>query len=453
MAAAPAPVLPPVAPGAPAAPGPAAPVPVVPAPVVPVAAGPNTPSQPASAAQYKILNDMVKINSQSVWSDQQDAHRFLVTLESILEFSPVDHSHWITLIFLMIPSHFELERTWVRNNIMTPLLSWNAAKAAFIAHFQRGDYMDGLRWLYNDCRQQPQETTQEYSRRFQTLATQLGYIDADVQSIYRFIGGLHVHVQQKMLAHKLSMRTVGNAPGWDFVSLSTTAQLAITMGTQHIYTPRPNTNTQPPLHLRHSALANPVSLASTATSSSSLSDSSGDTSSRLQARGSFTSRKRKDTSTSTDITSVEEKTCIYHPKSKGHSTDECKTKGKKQRNDTSTPSRSTSQSNTPSVAQQPQPPQRQPAPGKQSSVDLSQVECFRCHQHGHYANTCPTLPTSGNTQTNSNNNRGAPRSRSRGARTLKQIALDHHTDKKAVTFASSSQPTSTLKHSTTTETD
>ena len=65
-------------------------------------------------------------------------------------------------------------------------------------HFQRGDYIDGLRRLYNDCRQQPQETTQEYSRRFQTIATQLGYADNDNQSIYRFIGGLNSDVQQKM---------------------------------------------------------------------------------------------------------------------------------------------------------------------------------------------------------------------------------------------------------------
>src|SRR5256885_4696072 len=126
-------------------------------------------------------------------------HRFLIALESILEFSPVIHPHWTTLIFLMIPGHFELERTWVRNNIMTPLLSWNAAKAAFIAHFQRGDYVDGLRWLYNDCRQQKEETIQEYSRRFQTIATQLGYADNDTQSIYRFIGGLNDGTQQKMV--------------------------------------------------------------------------------------------------------------------------------------------------------------------------------------------------------------------------------------------------------------
>ena len=107
--------------------------------VAPVAApapvGPNTPSQPPTAPQYKLITDMVKINPQLVWSDQQDAHRFLTGLENILEFSPVLHAHWTSLIPMMIPGQYELERTWVRNNIMTPLLSWNAAKAAFIASF------------------------------------------------------------------------------------------------------------------------------------------------------------------------------------------------------------------------------------------------------------------------------------------------------------------------------
>jgi Retrotransposon gag protein len=220
------------------------PVPLAPAaplaPVAPigpvVAIGPNTPSIQAPAAQYKLLTDMVKINPQLVWSDTQDAHRFLIGLESILEFSPVLHAHWTTLIILMIPGQFELERSWVRTNIMTPLLSWNAAKAAFTAHFQRGDYMDGLRWLYAACRQQPQETVQEYSRRFQTISTQLGFADNDVQSIYKFISGLNDDVQHKMTSHKTSMRTVGAAPTWDFTSLVNTAQLAITIGTQPIYT-------------------------------------------------------------------------------------------------------------------------------------------------------------------------------------------------------------------------
>ena len=101
---------------------------------------------------------MIKLSPQLVWSDQQDAHRFLAGLESLLEFPLA------IPIPMMIPGTFETERTWVRNNIMAPWLTWNAAKAALIADFQRGDWMDGLGWLYNDCRQQPQESTPEYSR-------------------------------------------------------------------------------------------------------------------------------------------------------------------------------------------------------------------------------------------------------------------------------------------------
>lgn len=378
-------VVPLPGPAAPVIPAVVAPAPVgAMAPAAPIAApvGPNIPSTQASAAQYKLLTEMVKINPQLMWSDQQDAHRFLTALESILEFSPVLHTHWTSLIPMMIPGQFELERTWVRNNIMTPLLSWNAAKAAFIGHFQRGDYMDGLRWLY-DCRQQQHETVQEYSRRFQTITTQLGYADNDNQSIYRFMGGLSLGVQQKMTAHKLSMRTVGAAPAWDFVSLSAAAQLAIIIGTQPIYTQQAPTTNTPPLHLRHSALANPIHQSTTTSSSISSSTS---TSSRPQTR--FNTRKRKETAGSN---TNEEKKCIYHPNAKGHITEDCRknpdNKGKVARGNSPPKTQTTTITQTKVTNNQ---PASQQTPTKPSSpTDLSTVRCFRCQQYGHLANACP----------------------------------------------------------------
>ena len=115
---------------------------------------------------------------------------FVAGLEGLLEASPVLHAHWTGLFYHMVPGDYELERMWIKTNIMTPALSWNAAKSAFIGHFQRGDFMDGQRYLYNDCHQTQHESIQQYSRRFQILATQLGYADNDLQSIYRYICGL-----------------------------------------------------------------------------------------------------------------------------------------------------------------------------------------------------------------------------------------------------------------------
>jgi hypothetical protein len=439
----PAPVIVPLPPAAPVVAAAAAAVPAAvaaaapaaaAAPVAPIAAAAplaapggvgNTPSSQATAAQFKLLTEMVKINPQLTWSDQQDAHRFMDGLESILEFSPVLPTHWTTLIPMMIPGTFETERTWVRNNIMNPWLTWNAAKAAFIAHFQRGDYMDGLRWLYNDCRQQQQESTQEYSRRFQTITTQLGYADGDVQSIYRYIGGLHVHIQQKMTQHKMNMRTVGGVPGWDFTSLITTVQLAITIGTQPIYTPRTTTTTTPPIHLRHSALANPIHQSHTTTTSSS-SDSS-----RPQTRQQ--TRKRKET-TEEVVTHTDKKGgCIHHPTSTTHTTETCRKELRKQQKANSPPKgkQQPTGKQAPTVAL---PPQRQSQHAQQTtsqqrqqsqvragasgSPDLSHVQCFRCQQWGHFANACPQSQQQSNNsnQGRNNSNRGRNNSRARRAR-------------------------------------
>jgi hypothetical protein len=77
----------------------------------------NNGSAAPTSDQYKILTDMVKINPQLMWSDEQEAHRFLMDLESLLEFSPVKPIHWISLILMMVPGKYELERAWIHNNI------------------------------------------------------------------------------------------------------------------------------------------------------------------------------------------------------------------------------------------------------------------------------------------------------------------------------------------------
>src|SRR5437867_2183427 len=90
--------------------------------------GMDSPFLPASADQYKLLTDMVKTNPKLMWSSEAEAHQFIKDLESILNISPVLHPHWASLIFMMVPGNFELHRTWIVNNILTPTLSWNAAK-------------------------------------------------------------------------------------------------------------------------------------------------------------------------------------------------------------------------------------------------------------------------------------------------------------------------------------
>ena len=223
-----------------------------------IMAGMNTPYVNPSLAQFKAITQLVSMNPEIVWSSEKEPNMFVAGLEGLLEASPVLHAHWTGLFYHMVPGDYELERMWIKTNIMTPALSWNAAKSAFIGHFQRGDFMDGQRYLYNDCHQTQHESIQQYSRRFQILATQLGYADNDLQSIYRYIGGLPKNTQQSLYSHKVQQRTVRGNPAWDFTSLTTTIGLAILCGTSPIVQHHDSSVSSVPLHLRSSALANPT---------------------------------------------------------------------------------------------------------------------------------------------------------------------------------------------------
>ena len=337
----------------------------------------NNGSAAPTSDQYKILTDMVKINPQLMWSDEQEAHRFLTGLESLLEFSPVKPTHWISLILMMIPGKYELERAWIYNNIMTPLLPWQAAKAAFVKHFQRGDYVDGRRLLYSQCNQVSGETTQEYSRRFQTLASQLHYPDSDIQTIYHYLEGLHRHIQQKLITYKITMRTVGGDPTWDFVSLGTTIALAITIGTEPIYTQHPQIQPTLPLHLQHSALANPSKHASS-TNTQKL--KSTDTVS--SHKGPAENRKRSSNSL------VEEKKCQYHPNSTSHTTEECRTQGGKPRDTSVTMVTLKPGLSTPVKPQ----PTMVTTTTSVKPTTSSGPQCYRCNQVGHMSRECPQNP-------------------------------------------------------------
>ena len=251
---------------------------------------------------------------------------FIAALESILGLSPLLHTHWTALLFNMVPGSCELERTWIRANIMTPALSWNAAKAAFIGHFQHGDYMDGQRYLYNDCRQTQHESIQQYSRRFQTLATQLGYAD----------NGLQQSTQHKLYSHKVQQRTVGANPTWDFTSLTATVQAAVTIGTDLIVAGVVSSSTSIPSHLRSSALANPVHQ-TTVTSCSAV------------------THKRKWEAAETERELNPGRTICYRCQQQGHYAYQCPTKRSR----------------------------------RTKPIDVSQIKCYSCHNLGHRASECP----------------------------------------------------------------
>ena len=347
---------------------------------------------------YQMLTNMVKVNTTSVWSADVEAYQFITGLEVIIRGSPVRHEYWTALIMLMIPGSFPLERDWVYTNIISQRLSWNQARASFIQHYQRSDYMDGRRELYKRCTQTKDETTQEYSRRFQTLATQLRYPDNDSQAIHRYLQGLPPWLQKKMSSHKSNMRTIAAVPvlDWDFTSLSVTISLAIMFAAEPQVVQRKVDTTPLPQHLQTSVLANPdqvISTTSTSTSSSNASNKNGKNNKRKASTPEKGEDKEK---TEKKQKGKEHKHCQYHPSSTTHTTAECRSKGNSDHSSESAPA--SGKSRTEAVPASSAPPMQTRARQRTSAnqqQDLSKVQCFKCRKYGHYASTCtqPSAPT------------------------------------------------------------
>jgi hypothetical protein len=390
-------------------------------------------------SSYQMLTNMVKVNTTSAWSADMEAHQFITGLEHILRSSPVRNEYWTALIQQMIPGSFTLERDWVYINIISQQLSWNQAKAAFTRHYQRSDYMDGRRELYGRCAQAKDETTQEYSRRFQTLATQLMYSDNDSQSIHHYLKGLPPWLHKKMLSHKSNMRTLATVPvhDWDFASLSVTISLAIMFAAEPQVIQRKLDVTPLPLHLKTSALANPE----TGTFNSDTSDKIGKNNKRKPTQMMLGEDKEKDEHEKDKNPKKRiKKECKYHPSSTTHTTSECRTKGK-------TRSESSPETGFASAEDKTAPrttitPPSLPRTNQRTSTnqqqDLSKIQCFNCRKYGHYASVCTQPAAMGQSP---NTNRFAASSR-RAQRQRAQVSFGEGMEyEEAVVPLTSSTPT------------
>ena len=79
-------------------------------------------------------------------------------MNSALSQSPIAVTSWIYLIPMMVSEDDRNMQDWIQANITTPNLSWNAAKTAFITHYERADWMDSQRVKYDSCAQGSQES-------------------------------------------------------------------------------------------------------------------------------------------------------------------------------------------------------------------------------------------------------------------------------------------------------
>ena len=304
----------------------------------------NTPSLPAGREDYKLLVSMA--SHRDKWSSTKSiAHEFISKLETALRQSPISASHWIYFLPLMVSEHDRNMQDWIEANITSPNLSWNAARAVFIKHYEQADYRDSLLIKYKACMQRPNELVQKYTDRFAALMRQLNFSDADILNIAHYMNGLRTPIYTKLIEHRSDMRNLPLAAGtaaWDFVSFQYVSAKALSFENE--------------LSARDQKQA-----ASAQDNNSTRAAAPPHKRKQEHKRGPASPRKR--------ARAPSDLHCKWHPESQSHSTKDCRNPG-------TTVVRATSTTTTRAAA-------------TTVAKDLSKVECYGCGKFGHYKPDCP----------------------------------------------------------------
>ena len=322
----------------------------------------NTPSHQAGREDYKVLISMA--NNRTKWTSKTIAHEFMAKLETLLRQSPIAVIHWIYLIPLMVSEDDRNMQDWISANVTTPNLSWNAAKALFIKHYERADWLDSQRAKYDSCVQGAQESVQKYTDRFTALMRQLNLTDGDLLNVAHYMKGLRSNIYHRLIEHRSDMRNLPLAaaggvpnPSWDFISFKYVSDKAISYETELSVRDqqRPRSN-----HDRPAATTTTTDHSPTPSQS--------------------TSHKRKGGKHGAEPSSKRAKGklfCKHHPNSTTHHTKDCRNPG------TTSPTKDV-KTTSPKTSYIKSALTKSP-----KSKDLSNVECYGCGQMGHYKPDCP----------------------------------------------------------------
>ena len=201
-------------------------------------------------------------------------------------------------------------------------LDWESAKKVFTSHFQRAENTSLILKRYHGCRQLKDESVQSYGDRFQDVVREMDRPDDDSLVIDHFVHGLQSDIKQRYQDWLAMERVQKRDVGYQMDSLVKLIEVCIVYDISK-HTSGAGTN-------------------------------GGSKSSQAKSEGKSESKSNYDKS----------KWCDLH-KSNGHSTSECRLKGKQTDSGSSQ-----GESKTPR--------------------DKSKVKCFACQAMGHYSSECPT---------------------------------------------------------------
>ena len=293
------------------------------------------------------------------YSKSVDVRNYLRNIELVLKTNTgIPITEW-PRVFLYTVKESSSSLEWILANIIDKQLDWKRAKEAFTLHFQKAEYGALLLKKFYSCKQGLEESVQNYSDRFREICIELerdGY-DSDPLVIDHYLKHLNRTIRQKYDDYLCSQRILQCDVEWSPSSLATIMQICIIYDVG--YRTSVSTTAPPSSHPKSSQ-----------------------------------SSESKSNTTSKEKSKV---WCSFH-KSKTHNTADCRkakeNKGKKSSESAAKPAT--------------------------KSKDLSQVLCYKCGQHGHYANVCTdksgkslSQPNSQSSQSNQSkrSNAGVPPAR------------------------------------------
>lgn len=339
--------------------------PAVAAPVIST----NTPSRLPPTDVHKLLHQIARDRSKykQRGSGASVAREFLDSLEITLRQSPVSPVHWIYLLPMLVPDTNTTMQRWIETNVSTPNVSWNAARLAFLSHYETADWVDVQRIKFGTCVQDSKETVQQYTDRYEAFMRQLSISDHDATNILKYMEGLHTDVKIKLFDYRSNMRNMSYPaagivanPAWDYDSFQLISSKAISF------------EAELSLHRDSSRLITKPSPRQHDTSSSSPHDrpsphkrkgnggKSGSDASRKRAKG--------------------ELYCKNHPNSSSHATKDCQL---------GAANKGASVSFNPHISVSPHTTRVIPptASNKESPSDI--LTCYLCGKPGHIKPNCP----------------------------------------------------------------